>query len=101
MSASPHQSESLDQKITRMKGDLLRKENYLAQIETIGQSNSGGGMSTTYASRENLVREIAALRALIESFVAQLNGTPAVQPGVALLAYRGEIPAYSFPPPGS
>lgn len=90
MATSPHQPESLSDAITRRKADLLRKENLLAQIETIGVSSSGGGTSTSYSSRENLVAEINQLRAIIESLVAQLNGAPVVQPGVGLLAYRSE-----------
>jgi len=98
MATSPHQPESLEDMITRRKTDLTRKEALLAQIETIGISNSGGGTSVTYSSRENLVAEIHQLRAIIESLVAQLNGTAALPPGVGLFAYRSEVPPYAYPP---
>ncbi len=91
MSTSPHQPESLAQKITRLKADLLRKENLLATIETLGSSTSGGGMSTTYPDRDKLSAEVAQLRAIIASLVDQLNGDTAnLQPGVNLLSHASE-----------
>ena len=91
MSTSPHQPESLAQEITRLKADLARKENLLAQIETLGSSNSGGGISTTYSSREPLVAEIAQLRAVIKAKVDLLNGdSDNLAPGMNRLSYRSE-----------
>jgi uncharacterized small protein (DUF1192 family) len=91
LASSPHQPESLAQEITRLKADLLRKENLLAQIETLGQSTAGGGLSTTYSDRVALVAEIAQLRAVIKAKVDQLNGdTGNLQPGVNLLSHRSE-----------
>lgn len=91
MSASPHQPESLAAKITRLKADLAEKIALRSQIQTLGQSNSGGGTATTYSNLDQLNREIEWLEAKIAAFVDQLNGDTAnLQPGMVLGSHRSE-----------
>lgn len=91
MATSPHQPESLSDEITRLKADLAEKRALRSQIQTIGQSNGGGGQSTTYADLFRLEREIGWLEAKIKAKVDQLNGdTDNLQPGVNLLSHASD-----------
>jgi len=90
MATSPHQPESLSDKITRLKRDRDRKQALLEQIETIGVSSSGGGTATTYQDPFRLQEDIRWLNSQIESLTAQLNGDPIAPPSINLLQNKSE-----------
>lgn len=90
MAVSPHQPKSLSDRISELKDDLAAKKALRTQIETLGQTMAGGGMSTTYPPYNVVCEQIAQLEAVIESLTARLNGEEAPLPGVVLHQYRGE-----------
>jgi hypothetical protein len=90
MAISPHQPKSLSDRISELKEDLASKKALRAQMEAIGQTFAGGGMSTTYPSYGYVCAEIAQLEAVIESLTARLNGEDAPLPGVVLHQVRSE-----------
>lgn len=91
MATSPHQRETLSDKITRLKVDLEEKRALRSQIQTLGQSTAAGGVSTTYADLPRLEAAISQLEAKIDALIDQLTGdTASLQPGVNLLSHRSE-----------
>lgn len=91
MADSPHQPESLSDKITRLKSDREALRATRTQILTLGQGAAGAGQSTTYPSLARIESQIAHLDAVIDSFVAQLNGDCTIPaPGVNLIAHCSE-----------
>lgn len=91
MAQSPHQPKSLSDQITELKLDLEEKKNLRSQIQTIGQTSSGGGTATTYADLFRLNREIEWLEAKIAAMTDQLNGdSDNIQPGTVLTQVRSD-----------
>ena len=73
MATSPHQPKSLSDRITELKEELESKKALRGQIEALGQTTSGAGMSTTFVGYADLCERISWLEAKIEALVAQLN----------------------------
>lgn len=94
MAVSPHQPQSLSDKITKLKAELAQKEALRDQMEALGQTTSGAGTSTTYVSYNAVLERIDWLNAQIESLTAQLVGDAHTPPGVILQQYRSD---YSCP----
>jgi phage shock protein A len=89
MSNAAHQLESLSDKITRLKRELVSYENARDQILAIGQSHAGGGASTNYAELQRLEARIDHLRAQVDALTAQLTGAD-FQRGVNLAEHRSD-----------
>ncbi|MEY2882170.1 MAG: hypothetical protein RLZZ15_4550 [Verrucomicrobiota bacterium] len=85
---SPHQPTSLSDRITEMKEDRASKIALRQQIETLGQTTSGAGLSTTFVSYSDLCERISQLTAQIDALTAQLNGDEVPTPGLILQQYR-------------
>lgn len=91
MADSPHQPESLSDKITRLKSELTEWENMRSQILRVGQTSAGQGMSTTYPQLGECQRQINGLRAQIAALTDLLNGDTAhTQPGTNLLSHASD-----------
>lgn len=90
MATSPHQPQSLSDKITELKEELAGKKALRSQIEALGQTTSGAGMSTTYVGYHDLCERISWLEAKIAAFTAQLVGDEVPVPGIVLQQYRGD-----------
>lgn len=91
MASSPHQPTSLADEITELKRDLAEKKALRSQIQTLGQSVSGGGAATTYPNLRELDAAIARLSADIKAKTDQLNGDSTnLQPGMNTLAFNGD-----------
>lgn len=90
MATSPHQPTRLQDRITDLKAELAEKKQARSQILALGQSNSGGGVSTTYPSYQRLDEEIKWIDRQIETLTAQLVGDPISQPGVNQQQYRAD-----------
>lgn len=90
MATSPHQPKSLSDRITELKEELESKKALRGQIEALGQTTSGAGMSTTFVGYADLCERISWLEAKIEALVAQLNGDPVPVPGIVLQQYRSD-----------
>lgn len=90
MAVSPHQPKSLSDRISDLKTELADKIALRRQIETLGQSTSGAGMSTTFVSYSDLCERISWLEHQIEALTAHLNGDEAALPGVVLHRFRSD-----------
>lgn len=87
---SPHQPQSLSDRITDLKEELKAKRDLRAQMETLGQTTSGAGLSTTYPSYQYVSARIDWLVAQIEALTAQLNGDEVPAPGIVLQQFRSD-----------